>query len=100
MTLRSRVYDIAKVTPYEEMPGLSERVAAKCYAKREDTQPGFSNNLRGVYNRMFNLTEAPQNLPPLCCCCCDLTAEARPLLDHPTRSSGGEVRGGHLLQHR
>ena len=57
MTLRSRVYDIAKVTAYEVMPGLSERTGSTCYAKREDTQPGFSNNLRGVYNRMFNLSE-------------------------------------------
>jgi len=57
MTLRSRVYDYAKVTKYEYLPGLSSRVDATCYAKREDTQPGFSNNLRGVYNRMFELTE-------------------------------------------
>ena len=66
MTLRSRVYDIAKVTPYELMPGLSERVEATCFAKREDIQPGFSNNLRGVYNRMFNLSEAITPRPDRC----------------------------------
>ena len=57
------------------MPLLSERVGSACYAKRDDSLPGFSSNLRGVrtvpytssrsdpsqhmpgvYNRLFNLT--------------------------------------------
>lgn len=51
----SRVYDVAKNTPLELQPNLSERMGNKILLKREDMQPVFSFKLRGAYNKMANL---------------------------------------------
>ena len=51
----SRVYDVAKNTPLEFQPNLSERTNNKILLKREDMQPVFSFKLRGAYNKMANL---------------------------------------------
>lgn len=51
----SRVYDVAKNTPLEFMPILSERLNNRVLLKREDMQPVFSFKLRGAYNKMANL---------------------------------------------
>ena len=54
--LRAPVYDVARETPLERAPLLSERLGNEVYLKREDLQPGFSFKLRGAYNRMVHLT--------------------------------------------
>lgn len=55
-TLLSRVYDVAVETPLEEMPGLSRRLGARVFLKREDLQPVFSFKIRGAYNKMAKLS--------------------------------------------
>ena len=57
--LRARVYDVAEETPLDPAPGLSARLGAKVWLKREDLQPVFSFKLRGAYNRIAGL--APQD---------------------------------------
>ncbi len=51
----SHVYDVAKNTPLEFQPNLSERMGNKILLKREDMQPVFSFKLRGAYNKMASL---------------------------------------------
>ncbi len=51
----SRVYEVAKNTPLDFQPSLSERMGNKILLKREDMQPVFSFKLRGAYNKMANL---------------------------------------------
>ena len=57
-TLTSRVYDIARETPLDLAPRLSQRLGTRVWLKREDQQRTFSFKLRGAYNRMVRLTEA------------------------------------------
>jgi threonine dehydratase len=52
----SRVYDVARVTPLENVPRLSRRLGNSILLKREDLQPVFSFKLRGAYNRMVHLS--------------------------------------------
>lgn len=52
---KSRVYDVAKITPLELQPNLSKRIQNKVLLKREDMQPVFSFKLRGAYNKMANM---------------------------------------------
>ena len=54
----ARVYDVAKKTPLEPAPGLSERLNNRVLLKREDLQPVFSFKLRGAYNKIAQLSEA------------------------------------------
>ncbi len=56
----ARVYDVAKKTPLEPAPGLSERLDNRVLLKREDLQPVFSFKLRGAYNKIAHLNEAQQ----------------------------------------
>jgi threonine dehydratase len=56
--LTSRVYDIARETPLDAAPRLSERLGNEVQLKREDLQPVFSFKLRGAYNRIAHLTAA------------------------------------------
>src|SRR4029453_18148827 len=42
-------------TPLDPAPGLSARLGARVWLKREDPQPGFSFKLRGAYNRIAAL---------------------------------------------
>jgi len=55
--LTSRVYDVARETPLDAAPRLSERLDNEVLLKREDLQPVFSFKLRGAYNRIAHLTE-------------------------------------------
>ena len=54
--LTARVYDVARESPLDHAPGLSERLTNHVLLKREDTQPVFSFKLRGAYNKMAQLT--------------------------------------------
>ena len=54
----ARVYDVAKKTPLEPAPGLSERLGNRVLLKREDLQPVFSFKLRGAYNKIAQLDDA------------------------------------------
>jgi threonine dehydratase len=55
--LTSRVYDVARETPLDAAPRLSERLDNEVLFKREDLQPVFSFKLRGAYNRIAHLTD-------------------------------------------
>ncbi|OQX47978.1 MAG: hypothetical protein B0D85_00120, partial [Candidatus Sedimenticola endophacoides] len=55
--LRAQVYDVARETPLERAPRLSQRLNNRVWLKREDLQPVFSFKLRGAYNRMRGLTQ-------------------------------------------
>jgi len=54
--LTSRVYDVARETPLDMAPRLSERLDNEILLKREDLQPVFSFKLRGAYNKIVHLT--------------------------------------------
>ena len=54
--LEARVYDVAHVTPLEDMKRLGKRTGARILLKREDLQPTFSFKIRGAYNKMARLT--------------------------------------------
>jgi threonine dehydratase len=55
--LTSRVYDVARETPLDAAPRLSERLGNEVLLKREDLQPIFSFKLRGAYNRIAHLSD-------------------------------------------
>lgn len=57
-TLTSRVYEVAKETPLELAPKLSEKLGNQIWLKREDQQPVFSFKLRGAYNKIAKLSDA------------------------------------------
>ena len=54
--LTTSVYDVARETPLELMPTLSQRLGSTVWLKREDLQPVFSFKLRGAYNRISQLS--------------------------------------------
>ncbi|MDU8925055.1 threonine ammonia-lyase, biosynthetic [Pasteurellaceae bacterium LIM206] len=56
--LRSKVYDVAQVTPLQAMPKLSERLSNQIFVKREDRQPVHSFKLRGAYAMISSLSPA------------------------------------------
>jgi len=56
--LNARVYDVARETPLDEAPTLSERLGNRVLIKREDLQPVHSFKLRGAYNKMIQLSPA------------------------------------------
>ena len=64
--LTARVYDVARETPLELAPALSDRIGNQVFLKREDTQPVFSFKLRGAYNKMANLTPAQRKRGVIC----------------------------------
>jgi len=53
--LKSRVYDVARETPLDLAPRLSQRLSQEVLLKREDLQPVFSFKLRGAYNKIAHL---------------------------------------------
>jgi threonine dehydratase len=53
--LKARVYDVAKETPLEKAPRLSERLRNQILFKREDLQSVYSFKLRGAYNKLVNM---------------------------------------------
>ncbi|MGC9461586.1 pyridoxal-phosphate dependent enzyme, partial [Vibrio genomosp. F10] len=56
--LKAPVYEVAMVTPLQDMPRLSERLGNQVQLKREDRQPVHSFKLRGAYNMVASLSEA------------------------------------------
>jgi threonine dehydratase len=54
--LTTSVYDVARETPLENMPTLSQRLGSSVLLKREDLQPVFSFKLRGAYNKISQLS--------------------------------------------
>jgi threonine dehydratase len=56
--LDARVYDIARETPLEYAPVLSQRFGNHVWLKREDLQPVFSFKCRGAYNKMARLSRS------------------------------------------
>ena len=55
--LRAPIYEVATVTPLQDMPRLTARIGNHVQIKREDRQPVHSFKLRGAYNMVSNLTE-------------------------------------------
>ncbi|UPW19029.1 threonine ammonia-lyase, biosynthetic [Agarivorans sp. TSD2052] len=55
--LLSPVYEIAQVTPLQDMTKLSKRMANHILLKREDRQSVHSFKLRGAYNKIAQLSE-------------------------------------------
>ena len=64
--LRARVYEVAKETPLDPMPILSERLGNTVLLKREDLQPVFSFKLRGAHNKIANLSAKAQARGVIC----------------------------------
>ena len=56
--LNARVYDVARETPLDFAPVLSQRLRNQVWLKREDEQPVFSFKCRGAYNKMAGLSSA------------------------------------------
>ncbi len=54
--LTAPVYDVAIQSPLDAAPGLSARLGAKIWLKREDLQPVFSFKLRGAYTKIAHLS--------------------------------------------
>ncbi len=59
--LRAPIYEIAIITPLQNMPRISERLKNTIQLKREDRQPVHSFKLRGAYNMMVQLNEREKN---------------------------------------
>lgn len=57
MILNARVYDVARESPLDFAPRLSERLENRIWLKREDLQPVFSFKLRGAYNKIAHLSD-------------------------------------------
>src|SRR5918911_1630745 len=55
--LTSRVYDVARETPLDVAPRLSQRLGNEVLLKREDLQAVFSFKLRGAYNKIAHLSD-------------------------------------------
>jgi threonine dehydratase len=53
--LRAQVYDVARRTPLDPAPALSERIGVRLLLKREDLQPTFAFKCRGAYNSIHRL---------------------------------------------
>lgn len=53
--LAAKVYDVARKTPLEYAPIISNQLSNRVLLKREDLQPVFSFKLRGAYNKMAHL---------------------------------------------
>lgn len=64
--LRARVYEVARETPLDPLPVLSERVGNNVLLKREDLQPVFSFKLRGAHNKIAGLTPKERKRGVIC----------------------------------
>ncbi len=58
MILKARVYDVAKETPLDFTPSLTDKVGNNVWLKREDLQPVFSYKIRGAHNLISSLSDA------------------------------------------
>lgn len=54
--LLAPVYEVAEVTPLDQMDKLSQRLGCNIWLKREDMQPVHSFKLRGAFNKLAQLT--------------------------------------------
>lgn len=57
LTLCSAVYDVAEVTPLEEMEKISQRLNNRVFVKREDRQIVHSFKIRGAQAMIASLTD-------------------------------------------
>ncbi len=57
MILKARVYDVAKETPLDFAPALTDKLGNNVWLKREDLQPVFSYKLRGAHNLISSLSD-------------------------------------------
>ena len=64
--LRARVYEVAKETPLDPMPVLSQRLDNEVLLKREDLQSVFSFKLRGAHNKIANLSPKARKRGVIC----------------------------------
>jgi threonine dehydratase len=64
--LTARVYDVARETPLDLAPTLSQRYQNRIYFKREDMQDVFSFKVRGAYNKMAHLSEGQLKRGVIC----------------------------------
>ena len=55
--LSAPVYELARRTPLDQAPKLSQRIGRQLWLKREDLQPTISFKLRGAYNKLRCLSE-------------------------------------------
>jgi threonine dehydratase len=56
--LQAPIYDLARETPLQPAPALSQRLGNRVLLKREDLQPTFSFKIRGACNKLAQLTAA------------------------------------------
>lgn len=64
--LNSRVYDVATVTPLDEMTALSRKCGVRLLLKREDLQPIHAYKIRGAYNKMSGLPRSELDKGVIC----------------------------------
>jgi threonine dehydratase len=64
--LKARVYDVAKHSPLEAAPGLSQEWKNEIRIKREDLQPIFSFKIRGAYNKIAQLPQTERDRGVIC----------------------------------
>jgi threonine dehydratase len=64
--LTARVYDVARESPLDPAPALSERLRNSVFLKREDLQPIFSFKLRGAYNKISGMAPAQRAAGVVC----------------------------------
>ncbi len=64
--LKSKVYEVARETPLDPMPIMSQRLGNTVLLKREDLQPVFSFKLRGAHNKIANLPAAKRERGVIC----------------------------------
>ena len=53
--VNSKIYDLAKETPLEHCPLLSQKFGNEIHLKREDLQPTFSFKIRGAHHKMTRI---------------------------------------------
>ncbi len=64
--LRADIYGVARETPLEDMPLLSQELGQRILLKREDLQPVFSFKIRGAYNKIARLDPAVRARGVIC----------------------------------
>ena len=60
--LTARVYDVARETPLDYLPRISERYSNHVWLKREDLQSVFSFKLRGAFNKIYQVSRSHPEL--------------------------------------
>ncbi len=58
----TRIYEVVRETPIDQMTLLSRRMGNNILLKREDAQTVFSFKLRGAYNKFCQLSESQRNI--------------------------------------